>query len=42
VFREARAGKTIRIQPAIRLVAASSLVFWVGAIIAGRLIAYLP
>lgn len=42
VFREARAGQAVTVGPVIRLVAGASLVFWVGAIIAGRLIAYLP
>jgi hypothetical protein len=42
VFREARLGTAATPGPAVRIVAASALVFWVGAIIAGRLIAYLP
>lgn len=42
VFREARAGHAVGISAGIRLVAGASLVFWVGAIVAGRLIAYLP
>jgi len=42
VFREARAGGTAAAGPGMRLVAASSLLFWLGAIAAGRLIAYLP
>lgn len=42
VFREARRGGAMRIEPGTRLLAGSSLVFWVGAIVAGRLIAYLP
>lgn len=42
VFREARAGGDATPGMQARLVAASSLTFWVGAIIAGRLIAYLP
>jgi hypothetical protein len=41
-FREARAGYALRPAPGIRLVAGSSLLFWFGAIAAGRLIAYLP
>ena len=41
VFREARAGGGSPGSVA-RLLAGSSLVFWVGAIVAGRLIAYLP
>ena len=42
VFREARAGYAVPAGPGIRTVAASSLLFWFGAIAAGRLIAYLP
>jgi hypothetical protein len=42
VFREARQGGAVRIEKGARLIAGSSLVFWIGAIIAGRLIAYLP
>lgn len=42
VFREARAGGNPAPGMQARLVAAGSLAFWVGAIIAGRLIAYLP
>lgn len=42
VFREARQGTTLRVAPGAKLIAGSSLVFWVGAIVAGRLIAYLP
>lgn len=42
VFREARKGTTLRVAPGAKLIAGSSLVFWVGAIVAGRLIAYLP
>jgi hypothetical protein len=44
VFREAGSGGDAEVvrSPAIKLVAVSSLVFWIGAIIAGRLIAYTP
>lgn len=43
VFRKAAlAGGDFTPTPGVKLVAASSLVFWVGAIIAGRLIAYTP
>lgn len=42
VFREARKGTTLRVEPGARLIAGSSLVLWGGAIVAGRLIAYLP
>jgi hypothetical protein len=42
VFRDARRGGAIGSNWLPRILAGSSLVFWVGAIIAGRLIAYLP
>jgi hypothetical protein len=42
VFRGARAGTLSATPPRARVLASASLVFWVGAIIAGRLIAYLP
>ena len=42
VFREARAGGAAAPGAPAKLVAGASLVFWVGAIVAGRLIAYLP
>lgn len=42
VFRPARAGVDTRPGIAARRIAASSLAFWLGAIILGRLIAYLP
>lgn len=42
IFREARAGYTTAAGPGVKLAAASSLLFWLGAIAAGRLIAYLP
>jgi hypothetical protein len=42
VFRDARRGDAVRIETGIRLIAGSSLVFWLGAVVAGRLIAYLP
>ena len=42
VFHEARAGRAVAAGPGVRLVAASSLLFWLGAIAAGRRIAYLP
>jgi hypothetical protein len=41
-FRAARRGSGAEPAGGVRLLAASSLVFWVGAIVAGRLIAYLP
>jgi hypothetical protein len=42
VFSVARAGGDAAPSKAAKRVAASSLVFWVGAIILGRLVAYLP
>ena len=42
VFREARAGYAAPAGAGVRLVAASSLLFWLGAIAARRRIAYLP
>jgi len=42
VFREARLGGAVAPTSRHRLLAGSSLAFWIGAIIAGRLIAYLP
>jgi hypothetical protein len=42
VFREVRAGYAARPSSGVRLVAGSSLLFWFGAVAAGRLIAYLP
>ena len=42
VFRQARAGEAPMITGLTRFVAGSSLFFWVCAILAGRLIAYLP
>lgn len=42
VFREARVGYAASPGAGVKLVAASSLLFWFGAIAAGRLIAYLP
>lgn len=42
VFRGARAGATAAPGAPAKLIALGSLVFWVGAIVAGRLIAYLP
>jgi hypothetical protein len=42
VFREARLGADVVVPLRARFIAGSSLVFWLGAIIAGRLIAYTP
>ena len=42
IFREARVGETVIPTPGTKAIAASSLVFWLGAVIAGRLIAYTP
>jgi hypothetical protein len=42
-LREAQVSRgTVAVSPGVKLIAASSLVFWFGAIIAGRLIAYAP
>jgi hypothetical protein len=41
-FREVRAGNVVQAGTGVRFVAASSLLFWFGAIAAGRLVAYLP
>jgi hypothetical protein len=42
VFRDARGGYAVKSAPAVKLLAGSSLAFWFGAVVAGRLIAYLP
>ena len=42
VFRDARRGLALRQSAMPKIAAGCSLVFWVGAIVAGRLIAYLP
>jgi hypothetical protein len=42
IFREARAGGPAATTAGVKWIAASSLVFWIGAVIAGRLIAYTP
>ncbi|MBN1239084.1 MAG: hypothetical protein JXB36_11315, partial [Gammaproteobacteria bacterium] len=42
VFREPVADRHIAIDAGAKLIAATSLVFWFGAAIAGRLIAYAP
>lgn len=41
-FRDARVGGEITSGSLVKLIAGSSLAFWIGAVIAGRLIAYLP
>jgi hypothetical protein len=41
-YRAERRGGSFVATPGVKWVAASSLVFWLGAIIAGRLIAYAP
>lgn len=41
IFRDA-AGAAVAVRPGTKWIAASSLVFWMGAVIAGRLIAYTP
>ena len=42
IFRNAAAQADAELPPSTRWVAITSLVFWVGAILAGRLVAYLP
>jgi hypothetical protein len=43
IFRQTvAAGADVSLAPSTRWVAISSLIFWVGAILAGRLVAYLP
>jgi hypothetical protein len=43
VFRDAHAGSAVAAPTGgLKFIAASSLVFWIGAVIAGRLIAYTP
>jgi hypothetical protein len=42
VFREAAAGTAPAAEGSTKLIAATSLVFWIAAAIAGRLIAYAP
>jgi len=43
VFRDAAAGSPpVPAGPSTKWIAATSLVFWIGAVCAGRLIAYLP
>jgi hypothetical protein len=43
IFRDnAAEGADIALAPSTRWIAISSLVFWTGAILAGRLVAYLP
>lgn len=42
VFHDARLGREIRLTSGTKWVARSSLLFWVSAIVAGRLIAYTP
>ena len=42
IFREVAEGSDVALPPSYKFVAASSLVFWLGAILAGRLVAYLP
>ena len=42
IFREAPADAAVMPSPGAKAIAASSLVFWLGAVIAGRLIAYTP
>lgn len=42
MFRQGPAGSDVTLPAGARWLAASSLVFWLGAILAGRLVAYLP
>ena len=42
IFRSAVEGGDVALSPSTRWVAGTALVFWVGAILAGRLVAYLP
>jgi hypothetical protein len=42
IFREGRVGEAVVPTAGSKAIAASSLVFWLGAVIAGRLIAYTP
>jgi hypothetical protein len=42
IFREVPAGEVVTPTIGAKWIAASSLVFWMGAVIAGRLIAYTP
>jgi hypothetical protein len=42
IFRNAASGGAVELPANTRWVALTSLIFWVGAILAGRLVAYLP
>jgi hypothetical protein len=42
VFREAASTAPVAVESSTKLIALTSLVFWFGAVCAGRLIAYLP
>ncbi len=42
IFRQSAAAGEAMLAPSTRWVAISSLIFWTGAILAGRLVAYLP
>ena len=42
IFRPVPAGTELALPPSAKWIAASSLVFWFCAILAGRLVAYLP
>jgi hypothetical protein len=42
MFREVHAGDAVAPPAGVKWIARSSLVFWIGAVIAGRLIAYTP
>ncbi|MEE8307558.1 MAG: hypothetical protein V3R81_09855 [Gammaproteobacteria bacterium] len=42
IFREVATGADVTLPPSAKWIAASSLVFWLAAVMAGRLVAYLP
>jgi len=42
IFREAAGVSVVAVDAGTKMIAASSLVFWIAAVCAGRLIAYLP
>lgn len=42
IFREAAGASAVAVDAGTKWIAASSLVFWIAAVCAGRLIAYLP
>jgi hypothetical protein len=42
IFRGAASGRDVALPASAKWIAGSSLIFWVGAVLAGRLVAYLP